>query len=140
MKNLLILIGLVLICSAVLILASCEGDEYQQENKPIDSTDDGTHAKDRSLDQSCTTSDLLITDCLDACSCCDDPTAATHDALDQCVFLCDGDLLKVNQVENITPMNLTEYKECVVGCFSICDKPNKEITCPQECAHYLVKL
>jgi hypothetical protein len=139
MKNLSNLIGFIFLCAVSVLFVSCYGDEYLQQTRPIDSSDEGTHAKDRSLDQSCESSELLITDCLDACSCCSDPAAAVHDVLDQCVWLCDGVLLRAEGVPNITTMNLTKYKECTVGCFSICDKPDQDITCYQECKHYLGK-
>jgi hypothetical protein len=137
MKNLSILIGFIFLCAFSVLFVSCYGDEYQQENKPIDFTDEGTHAKDRSLDQSCETSDLLITDCLDACSCCNDPHATAHTVLDQCVFLCDSVLLRAESVPNVSIINQTKYKECTVGCFSICDKPNQDIECYEECKYHI---
>ena len=87
--------------------------------------------------QSCETSDLLITDCLDACSCCNDPAAANTDILGQCAHLCDTVLLRADGVKNVTSINLTKYKECTVGCFSICNKPDQDIACYEECKYNL---
>jgi hypothetical protein len=134
-----LLIGLAFVMAASFVMVSCSGDEYDQMTRSINDDSDGTYAKDRTTDQPCDSYDFKLADCLDACSCCDsrDSTAQGGDSLDQCVWYCDGLLLKINDIEHQAAADITNYKECVVGCFSICDKTNKETACYNECAHYL---
>jgi hypothetical protein len=127
-----------LLIGSAVIFVSCGGDEYEQSTRGL-TDEDGTYAKDRNQDQPCNQYDVKLADCYDACSCCDarDTMAQVGDTLTQCIWYCDGLILKINDVEHMSKANITQYKECVVGCFSICDKEDKEVACWQECKGYL---
>lgn len=137
-KHIVRILGFFVI-AATMVLAGCSGDEYDQMTRPI-SGDGTTQAKDRNAEEKCNEIDLKIYDCFDACQCCydlaqEDPE--NHDTLDQCVWYCDGLLLKINDIENQSKADIDNYKECVVGCFSICEKTDKDVVCYEECKHYL---
>ncbi len=140
MRTFAVLISLAFLLGALVVLSSCGGDEYDQATRPL-SEDDGTYAKDRERAQACDQLDLKLADCFDTCNCCsfeiEGPSDTDHNNLNQCIWYCDGLLLKINDIEHSTKADITNYKECIIGCFSICDKPNKETTCYNECAHYL---
>lgn len=125
---------------ASLAVVSCTGDEYDQQTRPINDNEDD-HAKDRAGDQRCDEYDFVITDCFDACNCCipydGNEPAPGSDPLGQCIQYCDGVLIKIDEVENPTKTDIDNFKECVVGCFSICGKDDKDVACWNECKGYL---
>ncbi|MBZ0272808.1 hypothetical protein K8I61_12285 [bacterium] len=135
--------GLAVACILILgvacgVIVACDGDEYDQLTRPINE-DDGTYAKDRDALQDCDDFDVKIGDCYDACSCCVSVPEgeSDHPALNDCIGFCDDLLLRINDVEHQSKADITAYKECVVGCFSVCEKPEPDVTCFDECAHYL---
>ncbi|MCZ7585768.1 MAG: hypothetical protein M5R36_21925 [Deltaproteobacteria bacterium] len=136
MRKLLVASLLISLASMLVVFASCAGDQLAQIHRPIND-DEADYAKDRSQEESCEAVDLLLADCYDACNCCFDKESATHDELDQCVFHCSNLLYEINLASHPSKVDEDNYKECVVGCFSICDKPHKDETCWAECEHYL---
>lgn len=134
-RTLLVLLTLSLFAGSVLI--SCTGDEYDQSTRPIDDSEDD-HAKNRDAQQRCDAYDFVITDCYDACACCEfDEVGDFGSTMGQCIWYCDGLLLKIDHVEEYSKADIDNYKECVVGCFSICGKDDKDIACWDECKGYL---
>lgn len=138
MRKLAFLFGLVLITGLVFLIPACGGDQQDNDTRGLDTENDGTHAKDMPSGLTCADSEVLITDCYDACSCC-----STHDSeeyadpMEGCIWSCDNLIEKVNDLEFYSKADLVNYKECVVGCYSICEKPDKDVNCYNECAHYL---
>ncbi|MCB1153567.1 MAG: hypothetical protein H6684_10295 [Deltaproteobacteria bacterium] len=138
MRNItLILTVAALFAFSALTVVGCEGDEYDQQTRSLD-YEDGTGAKDRDEDQNCLQDDLQIRDCFDACACCIySPEGEDHEELYSCVTECNDTLLLIDNIEETRKADITQYKECVVGCWSICNKPDKEETCYDECKGYL---
>ncbi len=128
-----------ILAAFVVLCSGCSGDEYDQATRDV-TYSEHTSAKDREAAQYCDVYDFPIYDCFDACQCCYPPATDTyddHDELDQCVWYCGGLLLKINDIESKSKADIDNYKECVVGCFSICEKEDKDVACYDECKQYL---
>ena len=113
-----------------LIACEDEGDEYRKH--PLMAEDGKKYAKDKDPDEDCNLDDLFVEDCLDACTCC---FQGASELVETCVEYCDAVLIRYQdyQADNV---DITNYKECVVGCFSVCGEHRDEI-CWEECRGYI---
>jgi hypothetical protein len=116
-----------------LIVVGCEdeGDEYRR--KPMMQDDGENYAKDKDADGRCDVEDYVIQDCLDACTCCHQ---GSENLIETCVEWCDDVLIRY---QDYPPAHtyVDDYKECVVGCFSVCEPTNRDEICWNECKGYL---
>lgn len=126
-----LLFALSLGLSLALISCDSEGDEYRKHD--FTQTDSNNYAKDKLPEQVCGIDDLYIADCLDACTCCHQ---GAGDILEDCVMDCDVILIRYQKYPP-AHTDITNYKECVLGCWSVCDKPDKMVTCWDECNIYV---
>ena len=114
-------------------IISCGDDDNR--GHPLQQDDGDLHAKEMGDQMKCDVNDVVITDCYDACSCC---YMGQEDNMADCVFDCDKVLMKMNDEDiNPTNANYTAYKECTLGCVSLCGGGEENGACWNECRHYL---
>lgn len=118
---------------AGLIILGCDAGDYENRDHPFTQPDELNYAKDKTEDQVCHVDDLYIGDCADACTCC---FWGQVDLKGNCVNKCSQTLIRY---QNYPPAHtdIDEYKECVVGCFSLCEIEDHLTTCWQECKMYI---
>ena len=116
-----------------IFLAACDTEGDQWTEHPMMATDDQNYAKNMSEDNRCDVDNLFIEDCADACTCCN---WGESEVIGECIVVCNDILVRF---QNYPPAHtdIDNYKECIVGCWSICDKPYKEYTCWEECKKYV---
>jgi hypothetical protein len=113
-------------------LIACE-DQGNYRIHPLMSEDDNNYAKNMTADQNCELDDLFIEDCNDACTCC---YFGQLDQKEFCVSQCDTVLLRYQSYPP-AETEVDDYKECLVGCWSICDIEDKVETCWDQCNIYI---
>lgn len=134
MKRYLLVITLVLPFVLGMLLIACGGhDEFH--HKPLQQNTGNFYAKDMTDGMTCDSADVLVADCLDACTCC---YYGQPENTENCVEYCDSMLLKgFNIDQEPTKLDFTRFKECLVGCVSLCDEREKDMTCYNTCKIYL---
>jgi hypothetical protein len=117
---------------AFLIIAACEEqDDYRKV--PLMNDDGTNYAKDKDEDIPCDLGDYFIQDCYDACTCC---YFDGGEILENCVRDCNETLIRYQDYPP-AHTDVDNYKECVVGCWSVCDKPDKKANCWNDCNQYI---
>lgn len=137
MKRYLLVFAILASLGMGLFLTACgDHDEYRHKDYLTQQSDNDDNAKDRSDDQlNCELFDLVIEDCFDACSCC---YFGQEENINLCVTQCDALLMKQYEVDHEpTKADYTRYKECTLGCVSVCEANEKDDTCFEECKIYL---
>lgn len=126
------LIILTFTISAFLVI-SCktEGDEFR--HKPLMAEDGENYAKNMDEDTDCRYDNVIVQDCLDACTCCH---WGDTDGIENCVESCDSILIRYQDYPAYTT-DIDNYKECVVGCYSVCEKTTPRVMCWDECKKYI---
>ena len=130
---LLICLIILVFSLSVLPMVSCEteGDEYR--HKPLMGDDGNNYAKNMGEDDDCEYDNLVVQDCLDACTCCH---WGDNDGIEDCVEYCDGVLIRYQNYP-AAKTDIDNYKECVVGCFSVCEIPDRNAECWSQCKKYI---
>jgi hypothetical protein len=139
MKRFLLVFAIVMSLSMGLLLVACgDHDEWRHKDFLTQQSGDGddNNAKDRSAEElNCDMYDIIIEDCFDACSCCYYGQEANTQL---CLTYCDRLVNKVNTADyEPTKADYTLFKECTLGCVSLCDGREKEDICWDECKKYL---
>ncbi len=134
MNRFLVVLAVILPFALSMMVISCGDEDFR--HKDLAQEDGHVHAKDMTADMSCEVNDVVIEDCYDACSCCH---LGQEDAMADCVNYCNGILyLALTEPWDPTRANYTGYKECVVGCVSLCgSEDDVKGECWQECSYYL---
>lgn len=138
MKRFLLVFTIVASLAMGLLMVAC-GDHDEWRHKDYltqQSGDDDNNAKDRDAGElNCDMYDIIIEDCYDACSCC---YFGQEDNINLCVTHCDRLLNKTNTADyEPTKADFVLYKECSLGCVSLCGGREKDDTCWDECKKYL---
>lgn len=130
------------ICLVLLLIGSfalgvtfiaCENEGDENLKHPLMAEDGNNYAKDKDGETRCDVDDLSIEDCADACTCC---FWGQEEGIEDCVEDCDQILFRYRKYPP-AHTDVDNYKECVVGCWSICDKPDKMVNCWAECNIYV---
>jgi len=137
MKRFFMTLSIISFLFLISLLIAC-GDHDQYRHKPLMQDDGQLNAKDRPAeDQFCEVNEVVIWDCLDACSCCyfGEEQLANQEL---CVQYCDSFLmLMYNKDVEPRQADYTGYQECILGCVSLCGKREKSNVCINECKIHL---
>lgn len=108
----------------------------QQDPDDDDEIEDPDEAKyHESADLDCSTDGVVINDCYDACVCCY-PLQEENKA--NCVDRCSNTLVRPYTVEHDpTDADWDAYKDCVLGCVSLCDEREVNRQCWYACMHHI---
>jgi len=132
-RNLLVLTLVFAISISGLMIACGDHDEYR--HKPLTQESGDFNAKNMDETMSCDSNNVVVEDCLDACTCC---YYGQQEATENCVQYCD-ELLSAQYYYDHEPTkaDYTRFKECIVGCVSLCGGREKDDTCLNECLIFL---
>lgn len=132
MNRYFFVLATVIIFSMGLVLMSCGDDQYRHH--PLMQDNGDISAKDMTEGMSCDVDDVVVEDCLDSCTCC---YFGQPENTEDCVEDCDGLLMMAYVDHEPTKANYVLFKECITGCVSLCGQRENDLTCWNECRHYL---
>jgi hypothetical protein len=122
-----------------LLIGACYSNSNEHKASLTEYTG-SVEAKDRPPGTSCDQENIVIQDCLDACSCCfQNQDVGQNSSEGACVQFCDT-LLEKEMAGNINPVyaDLHGYGECILGCVSLCGaNVTDQTVCWEQCKSYL---
>jgi len=133
MKRFLVLLAVVMPFVLGMAILSCGDENYRHH--PLNQDDGDFSANDMDENMSCDINNVVIESCYDACSCC---FLGQEDNIAECVMDCDAVLDNMmDESVNPTRADFIAYKECTLGCVSLCDHGEENGACWNECKRYL---
>lgn len=120
--------------SASALIVGCEDEGFEFfDDVPLMADDGNNYAKDMDEEGRCDVDDYFIEDCHDACTCC---YYGSTDMIGGCIQTCDTVLLSYQDYP-ADQTDIQNFKECVVGCFSVCEIEDKGESCWNQCKQYV---